>query len=531
MADNSIFGFLFRKTKKQIEENKRKSFVQPTPNDGSIVVDGVAGAYASTSFDIIGNLQNDIDLINKYREMELQPEVDSAIDDIVNDAIVIDHNEPPVSINLDRVTNITESTKKAIQKEFATCLQLLDFQNQAYDIFRRWYVDGRINYQVIINDKDPKEGIQELRYIDPRQIKKIVETETLQDPVSRAEITTIVDEYYIYTRRLFQGLNTNNVYGNLPIITASSNSGNITGLKVSKDSIVYCHSGKLDESNTLVLSHLHKAIKAFNQLRMMEDALVIYRLTRAPERRIFYIDTGNLPATKAEEVVKRQMAEYKSKLTYDARTGSVADDRNHLSMVEDFWMARREGSVGTEITTLPGGQNLGEMTDVEYFQKALFRSLNVPVSRLQSENGFNMGKSAEISRDELKFEKFVRRLRQRFSHIFDAILERQLILKNITTADDWKTIKSKVSYEFATDNYFSELKDTEILTERLNVLDRLDGKVGVFFSKKFVQKKVLRMKEDEIEAMEKEMTEERSENENTETSINIGVEQDDTTDF
>jgi len=505
MLEN-IFGFVFKKTKDEKKATKRASFVQPTSTDGSILVPNSEGTFGGTTFNITGNIRNEIELINKYREMELQPEVDSAIDDIVNDAITVDFHRPPVSLNLDNV-KLSDPIKKSILDEFDTCLKLLDFQNQSYDIFRRWYVDGRLNFHVIIDDKHPRQGIKELRYIDPRQVKKIIETEEFVDDKTGIKLSRIKDEYFLYTG------NINNFVGRTSNIS-SIQYGDSNALKISSDSILYTHSGKLSTDNSLVLSYLHKAIKAYNQLRMMEDALVIYRMTRAPERRIFYIDVGNLPRTKAEEYLKQTMTKYKNRLMYNSATGETRDDKRYMAMTEDFWLPRREGSQGTEITTLPGGQNLGEITDVEYFQKALYKSLNVPVTRLDAENGFNMGRSSEITRDELKFHKFIVRLRHRFSILLDNLLEKQLILKGITTKEDWKNIKEDVFYDFASDVYFSQLKDFEILQQKVEIVDRMRDMIGTYVSKEYVQKEILKLSDDELEKMNKQIEDEKSSSDN-----------------
>jgi hypothetical protein len=505
----SKFGFSFRKTQEDKEQEKRKSFIQPTPEDGSIVVEGV-GEFGSSTFDISGNIRSEIDLINKYREMELQAEVNRAIDDIVNETVVVDNTKKPIEINLDRL-NLSDTIKKKIREEFDYCLRLLDFQNQAYEILRRFYVDGRLYFHAIIDEENPFRGIREIRYIDPRQMKKVIETKSETDKESGVQIDYITDEYFIYTRRNLRD-SRRNAFGTNFFPVSSINLGspaNMFGVKISKDSVIFVHSGRVNETNNTILSHLHPAIRFFNLLRKMEDAVVIYRLTRAPERRIFYIDTGNLPRNKAEEYLRSVMEKYKNKLQYDASTGEIRDDRRWLAMTEDFWLPRKEGSAGTEITTLPGGQNLDAIEDVEYFQKKLYQSLNVPQSRLQSDNGFNMGRSSEITNEELRFYKFIQRFRNRFSGLFDAFLEKQLVLKNIATKEEWQELKEDVQYDFNTDSYFNELKEFEILSEKLNILDRLEDKIGTYFSREYVQKKVLGMSDHEIEIMKKQIEKEK----------------------
>lgn len=506
------FGFSFRKTKEEKKQEKNKSFVQPTPNDGSIVVEGV-GSFGLSTFDITGNLRSEIDLINKYREMELQPEVNRAIDDIVNEAIVIDE-EDPVKINLDDV-ELSESLKEKIREEFKTCLKLLDFNNQGYDIFRRFYVDGRLYFHSLIDEKHKSKGLQELRYIDPRQAKKVIETEKEVDPKTGVEYEVITDEYWIYTKRNIRDTRRGS-FGStfFPVhSTNMSNTNNLFGVKIHPDSIVNVSSGRVNENNSIVLSHLHPAIKVYNQLRMMEDAVVIYRMTRAPERRIFYIDTGGLPESKAKEYLRSVMESYNNRMVYDVTTGEMRDDRRSLAMTEDFWLPRREGSSGTEITTLPGGQNLDAIEDIIYFQKKLYDALNVPRSRLDSDSGFNMGRSSEITNEELRFYKFIKRLRKRFTGLFDSILEKQLILKGITSKEDWQNIREKIKYDFNTDSYFTELKEFEILSTKIDMMDRLDDKVGKYFSKRYVQKNILKLSDDEIEMLEKEMEKEKKNNE------------------
>ena len=422
--------------------------------------------------------------------MSVQPECDIAIQDIINEAISMDTTtDNAVEVSLDKL-KISASIKNKIREEFNNILGLLDFNNEAYDIFKKWYVDGRLYYHIVIDDKNPKSGIADLRYIDPRKIRKIKEPIKEKDPRTGAILYKGVNEYYMYNAK---GL---------------TNAGAAEGVRLAPDSICYAHSGVLDSRNNLIYGHLHKAIKPLNQLRMLEDAVVIYRLARAPERRIFYIDVGNLPKMKAEQYLRDMMVKHKNKLTYDATTGEVRDDRKFMTMLEDFWLPRREGGRGTEITTLPGGQNLGEMEDVEYFKKKLFHSLNVPISRLESENAFQIGRSSEITRDELKFSKFIDRLRIRFAQMFNDLLEIQLALKGITTRDEWKEMKIAVSYKWPRDNHFTELKESEILRNRLEILADVDQHVGKYFSLAWIRKNVLLMSEEEIDKIDTEIKDE-----------------------
>ena len=439
-----------------------------------------------------------------------QPEVSQAVDDIVNEAICISNDKKVVECVTDDL-ELADNIKKKIREEFETVLKLLDFSNNGYETFQKWYVDGRINYHVMIDIKSPKKGIQELRYIDPRKIRKIREYSNAKIGDSKDNAITgkkVKNEYYIYSEKGF-----NNISGNSS--QSFNNDGTqsgLNGLKIAKDSIVNANSGMLNESSTLVLSHMHKAYKPLNQLRMMEDAVVIYRISRAPERRIFYIDVGNLPKMKAEQYLRDMMTKHKNRLVYDMATGDVKDDRRHMSMTDDFWLPRREGGRGTEITTLPGGQNLGELDDVLYFQKRLFKALNVPASRMESDAGFSLGRASEISRDEIKFAKFISRLRARFSTLFDKLLEKQLILKGVIAPDDWPSIQASIRYDFMSDNHFEELKTSEILRERLGILRDIDDYTGKYYSQDWVRKNVLYMSEDEVERMNTEIEEEEKEN-------------------
>ena len=493
-----IFGFSIKRKTDEIDSDNQGtlSFVEPQNDESAIDVynSGTAAGGAMTSIiDLEGNASNEALLIKKYRGMMLQPEVQQAVDDIINESINITYDSQPVEVVTDDL-EIPEGVKKKIREEFNNILKLLDFSNQGYDIFSKWYVDGRLNYHTIIDESNPKLGIKEVRYIDPRKLKKVREFDNIRVAGSGgngATVKRLRQEYYVYTERGFN-------------YTGTSQGG----LKISKDSIVHVNSGILNDGNTMILSHLDKAFKPLNQLRMMEDASVIYRISRAPERRVFYIDVGSLPKAKAEQYLRDVMTRQKNRLIYDAATGEIRDDRKYTTMTDDFYLARREGGRGTEVTTLPGGQNLGEMEDIVYFQRRLYKALNVPISRLESESQFQLGRSSEISRDEVKFSKFVRRLRVRFSILFDKLLERQLILKGIISTEDWALIKEGIRYDFQIDNHFEELKQAEILQNRLQILQDVDNHTGKYFSKKWVQRTVLKMTDDEIKEMEKEIAEE-----------------------
>jgi Bacteriophage T4-like portal protein (Gp20) len=496
-----FLGFEFRR-KGTVEKQDLDEIIPKQNDDGSLVV--AAGGSYGTVVDLEGAAKNESELVTKYREMALHPEVDSAIDDIVNE-VIVSEDEETVMINLDNLTNLPKTVKTAIEQEFDNVKSLFDFEHQGYDIFRRWYVDGRLYYHAIIDKKDPAAGIQEMRYIDPRKIKKIKEVKRKRvNDSNRSGAVTLPageNEYFIYNEKGFGGKPT----------TGPASNADTTGLKIAKDSIVYCTSGLLDKSNALVISHLHKAIKPLNQLRALEDATVIYRISRAPERKIFYIDVGNLPKMKAEQYLRDMMVRYKNKVVYDASTGEVRDDRKFMTMLEDYWLPRREGNRGTQIETLPGGQNLGEMTDVEYFLKKLYKSLNVPVARIEPDYSFNMGRATEISRDEVKFNKFVTRLRGRFNDLFLKTLEKQLVLKQVLTQDDWKEIAPKVKFDYAMDNYFAELKDIEVLNEKVNSYQTLlqTGAIGKYYSNKWVRKNIFRQDEEFMEQMDKEILEEQ----------------------
>ena len=482
-----LFGFTIARKKSEAEQENLPSIVSPTVEDGSIEI-APGGAYG-TYVDLEGKAKNEGDLVTKYREMSIQPECDYAIQDIVNEAIVVDENSGPCEIILDKL-EVSATIKKKIRESFYEIYDMLDFQNNAYDIFRKWYIDGRLYYHIVIDETNPRAGIKDLRYIDPRKIRKIKEPIKEKDKRTGVTVYKGANEYYLYNA---QGITTAN---------------QAQGVKIAKDSICYVHSGILDNRNNMIYSHLHKAIKPLNQLRMLEDAVVIYRLARAPERRIFYIDVGNLPKMKAEQYLRDMMTKHKNKLTYDASTGEVRDDRKFMTMLEDFWLPRREGGRGTEITTLPGGQNLGEMEDVDYFRRKLYKSLNVPTARMEQENQFQLGRASEITRDELKFNKFIKRLRNRFAMMFDELLEIHLALTGVTTRKEWQKMKQDVYYDFMEDNHFTELKDTEIMTERLRLLGDIDNYVGKYFSETWVRTNVLRLTEDEIEEIEKQIGQE-----------------------
>ena len=483
-----LFGFEIRRSSKvEKEEKKRVSIVPPQDEDGSgYVTSGAAGHYGQY-VDINGDQAKDnVQLIMKYRGVSMHPEVDMAIEDIVNESIIAGGLDQTIEINLDNV-EAKESVKNTINDEFKNVLNLLDFANNGHDIFRRWYTDGRLYHHLIIDDVNPKLGIQEARYIDSTKIRKVKEVKSKQDPKTGAKLIEKVDEYYIYQEK-----------------PGKMN----TGVKISGDAISYITSGILDETRKKVVSHLHKAVKPVNQLRMMEDSLVIYRLARAPERRIFYIDVGNLPKGKAEEYMKNIMAKYRNKLVYDANTGDLRDDRKHMSMLEDFWLPRREGNRSTEISSLPGGDNLGQIDDIIYFQKRLYKALNVPLQRLDQENnGFSIGRSTEISRDEVKFQKFIDRLRNRFSHLFLRILKKQLVLKKVITEADWSKWERDIRVDYNRDNHFAELKESEILKERVQTLDMVSQYVGEYFTKDWVMKNVLKLSEEDIKDLEDKVDE------------------------
>jgi len=488
----SLFGFTIARNKDEETKSVEQSFTPPANDDGALTI--TSAAYYGTYVDLDGTAKNDVELISRYREMAMQPEIESAIDDIIGEAICQDDDGKIIKIILDDLKQ-PDKIKNAIRTEFNTVLRLLNYNNMAQDIFRRYYVDGRMFYHIIIDRTKPMEGIKELRYIDPRKLRKIREVKKQKDERTGVEMMDLINEYYIFNDKVTTG--------------SSQNFGPI-GVRITVDSIISVVSGLMDSRRAMVLSYLHKAIKPLNQLRMIEDATVIYRISRAPERRIFYIDVGNLPKLKAEQYLRDIMVKYKNKLVYDASTGEVRDDRKHLSMLEDFWLPRREGGKGTEITTLPGGQNLGELEDVKYFEKKLYKALNVPVSRLNPEtSGFSLGRSNEITRDELKFAKFVDRLRNKFADMFDQAMRIQCVLKGICTNEEWDEFKENIHYDFIRDNNFSELKEAELMTNRLTLLQSVDPYTGRYFSQSWIQRNVLRLSDDEIKSMEGEIADEK----------------------
>jgi hypothetical protein len=496
MKTINLFGFTIGKrdvVKPQSPDQPSFSLPTETMDDGAVTI--TSNPYYGTYVDLEGAVRNELELITRYREMANHPELEQAIDDIVNEAITRDETGRTVDIVLDKLKQ-PESVKKKISEEFENVLKMLNFSNLADDLFKRWYIDGRIYYHVVVNDTKPKEGIQELRYIDPRKIRKVRELVKDRDPKTGANIIKSIAEYYVYTDR---GTTTQTY-------TANVNAG----LRIAPDAIINVNSGLMDAKNTFVISYLHKAIKPLNQLRMVEDAVVIYRLSRAPERRVFYIDVGNLPKGKAEQYLRDVMVKYKNKVVYDASTGEVRDDRKHMSMLEDFWLPRREGGKGTEITTLPAGQNLGELEDVKYFRQKLLQSLNVPISRLEPQQGgmIGLGRTTEVTRDEVKFTKFITRLRNKFSQIFDNALGIQLALKGICTKEEWNDFKEDIYYQYRKDNNFTELREAELLRERLNLLAVVDPYIGRYYSAQWVKKHVLQMKEEDIEQMDEQMAEE-----------------------
>jgi len=498
-----LFGFSIEETQK-----KSTSIISPVPKNNEDGVDNfISSGFYGQYVDIEGAYRSEYDLIKRYREMALHPEVDGAIEDVVNEAIVSDLYDSPVEVELSNL-NATESIKKKIREEFRYIKELMDFDKKSHEIFRNWYVDGRVFYLKVIDVKAPQEGLQDLRYIDPLKMKFIrqekkkpgngdlsVRLRNNEDAVPNPEF----DEYYLYTPKI---QHPTSMIGQM---------GDKKAIKIAKDSVCYCTSGLVDRNKNRVLSYLHKAIKGLNQLRMIEDSLVIYRLSRAPERRIFYIDVGNLPKQKAEQYLKEVMSRYRNKLVYNADTGEIRDDKKFMSMLEDFWLPRREGGRGTEISTLPGGQNLGELEDIKYFQKKLYRALNVPESRLESDSSFNVGRSAEITRDEVKFQKFIARLRKRFSDLFNDLLKTQLVLKGVLTLEEWDECKEHIQYDFVADNYFSELKEQEIMNERMALVAQMDPFAGKYFSLEYMRRQILRQTDEEFNEIQEQMETEISE--------------------
>ena len=491
-----LFGFtLGRDDVVQRQNPEQPSFALPTEamDDGAVTI--TQNAHYGTYVDLEGSVRNEIELVSRYREMANHPELEMAIDDIVNEAITHDDSGRTLDIVLDKLKQ-PDSIKKKIAEEFDNVLKLLNFRNLADDLFKRWYIDGRIYYHIVVDESKPKEGIQELRYIDPRKIRKVREIKKGQDPKTGALIIKSLAEYYVYNDR--------------GTVTQSYTSSVNAGLRIAPESILNVNSGLMDSKNTFVISYIHKAIKPLNQLRMIEDAVVIYRVSRAPERRVFYIDVGNLPKGKAEQYLRDVMIKYKNKIVYDAATGEVRDDRKHMSMLEDFWLPRREGGKGTEITTLAAGQNLGELADVVYFRQKLLNALNVPISRLEPQQGgmIGLGRTTEVTRDEVKFAKFVARLRNKFSQIFDYALRTQLSLKGICSVEEWDNFKEDIYYEFKKDNNFTEMREAELLKERMSVLQLVDPYIGKYYSLNWVKQNILQFTEEEIEKMDEEMKDE-----------------------
>ena len=481
-----IFGFKIERKSQEKSNANIPAFSLPENEDGAMMVSG-AGAYGSY-MDMEGQFKSEIDLIMKYREMSQVSDCEIAIDNIVNEAIVQDGTSPPVNIVLDQ-TSLTESIKRKVRDEFTKVLDLLNFNNYGHDIFRRWYIEGKIYYHIMIDENNPQLGIVELRSLDSTKIKKVKHVK--QEKVAEKKVEVSLNPMYSYNEA---GLD--------------AKTGN--GVMISGDSIAYATSGILNANKKQVLSYLHKAIKPLNQLKMVEDAIVIYRISRAPERRIFYIDVGNLPKIKAEQYIRDIMTRYKNRLVYDSDTGEIKDDRRHQSMLEDYWLPRREGGRGTEITTLPGGENLGQLDDVEFFQKKLYKALHVPVSRLEADSGFSLGRESEITRDELLFSKFIQKLQTRFSHVFDEIMEKQLILKNIMTAAEWSKIRDKVHYRFEKDHYYTEFKQQETLSQRIDLARNMEDLVGEYYSKEWFRKNILRQSQDEVEMIDSQIEKEKA---------------------
>ena len=512
-----LLGFEITRTDKDLEKpgKAKQAFTIPSPDDGTTTIS--AGGYFGQYLDMEVTAKNDFDLIRRYREIAQHPECDMAVEDIINEVIVSNERDAAVSLSLDKLA-VSENIKDKIRTEFDEVLRLLNFEEKGHDIFKRWYVDGRIYFHKVIDPNSPRKGLTELRYIDPRKMRKVREIKKSRDLKGKGiEVVEQTAEWFVYNERGIQAGNDN------------------AGVKIAADSITFITSGVVDQTRNMVMGHLHKAIKPVNQLRMIEDAVVIYRIVRAPERRIFYVDVGNLPKIKAEAYLRDVMARYRNKLVYDASTGEIRDDRKHMSMLEDFWLPRREGAKGTEVSTLPGGQNLGEISDVQYFQKKLYKALNVPISRMESESGFNLGKAAEITRDELKFTKFVQRLRKRFTLVFSDVLKTQLVLKGVITIEDWQQIRPHIQYDYLKDGYFAELKEAEILRERLSLAQEVNPYVGKYYSVAYIRKNVLRQSDEDIIDIDNQIADEIKQGiiaapegqdmeDNDNTDINIGEE-------
>jgi len=493
-----LFGFeITRPTVEDAPQQLQPQITAPVLDDGAITA--TAGGYFGTYLDLEASFKNENDLVTRYREMSMQPELEAAVDEIVNESIIHDVTGKSVSIILDDLEQ-PDNIKDMIREEFRNVLRLLDFSNSGSDIFRGWYIDGRLFYQVLIDEKNPKSGIQELLYIDPRKIKKVRTIIKKKDPRTRIEVVQGMQEFYVFNDKA-------TVQGQQLVTQV-----NDASVKIAADAIVNINSGLLDPKRQMVLSYVHKAIKPLNQLRMIEDAIVIYRISRAPERRVFYIDVGNMPKIKAEQYLRDIMTKFRNKVVYDSTTGQVQDDRKFMSMMEDFWIPRRGEGKSTEITTLPAGQNLGELADVRYFESKLYKALNVPTSRLEPNQNFSLGRTNEITRDELKFNKFIERLRAKFSLLFDELMKRQLALKGICSVDEWDVLKEKIHYDFLKDNNFTEMKEAELMASRLQLMQQIDPYVGTYFSKGWVKKHVLHFDEEGIERMDVEMAEEQAEN-------------------
>ncbi len=507
-----LFGFEISRKREElraIEDKNQKSFVPPVDDDGTPVIEQqsgfISGAAYGSYVDMEGGIKNEAELIRRYRETSLVPECDSAIEDIVNECITSDITDRIVALDL-RDVKLSDGIKNKMQDEFGHILSLMKFNQNSHEIFRKWYVDGRIYFHKVVDSKRPKLGVVDLRNVDPLKIKKVRNVEKEKDPKTKVERVSKIEEFYMFNDKGFD--------------KSSSTDGNV--VRIAPEAVTYTTSGLLDYSRNVVIGYLHKALKTANQLAMMEDALVIYRISRAPERRIFYIDVGNLPKAKAEQYLADVMHKYRNKLVYNAETGEIKDDRKHMSMLEDFWLPRREGGRGTEITTLPGGQNLADIDDIEYFKKKLYQSLNVPATRLEADNGFNMGRASEISRDELKFNKFTNRLQKKFGRVFTDILKTHLVLKEIVTGEEFDKIKDFIQYEFATDNHFTELKDAEILRERLDTLGTISDYVGKYYSNEYIRKYVLRQTEEDIKIIDAQIKDEGADEEGGEEDDGFG---------
>lgn len=494
MAIN-LFGFEISRKETGEKTSIQAPIAAPVSDDGAININ--SGGYYGTYLDLEASYKNENDLITRYREMAMQPELESAIDDIINESVIHDVTGRSVTILLDDLEQ-PDNIKKMIREEFDNVLRMLDFSNAGAEIFRNWYIDGRLFYQVLIDEKQPRLGIQELLYLDPRKVKKIRVNIKKRDQRTGIEVNTGIQEFYVYNDKV-----TTQGQGS---ITSSSDAG----IKISSDAVVNINSGLMDPKRQMVLSYVHKAIKPLNQLRMVEDAVVIYRISRAPERRVFYIDVGNMPKIKAEQYLRDMMTKFRNKVVYDSSTGEIKDDRKFMSMMEDFWIPRRGEGKSTEITTLPAGQNLGELSDVKYFESKLYKSLNVPASRLEIASTFSLGRATEITRDELKFNKFIERLRSKFSTLFDELMKRQLALKGICSLDEWEGLKEKIHYDFLKDNNFGELKDTELMTGRLQLMTQIDPYVGTYFSRAWIKKNVLHLNEEDVEKMGEQIAAEQA---------------------